>query len=71
MKKEDTQGVSSSFTALMAARDAQDRTWTEKPLATPALQKMVQESQAIALIKKPVIDKQKIMDLILQGDMEE
>lgn len=70
LQKEDTQGMASSFASLLAARDAQDRTF-----ATPGLQKVFEESkpqqQAIVLAKKPVQDKQKIMDLILQGDMED
>ena len=70
VKKEDTQGVSSSYSALLAARDAQDRSF-----ATPALKQMFEaakpEQQAIIIAKKPVIDKQKIMDMILQGDMSD
>ncbi len=82
VKKEDTQGVSSSYSALLAARDAQDRSF-----ATPALKQMFEaakpqhivqaspsgggEQQAIILAKKPVVDKQKIMDMILQGDMSD
>ena len=66
--KEDTQGVATSFASLLAARDAQDRAF-----ATPGLQKAFSEpqQQVIVLAKKPVQDKQKIMDLILQGDMED
>jgi hypothetical protein len=68
--KENPSGVSSSYSALLAARDAQDRSF-----ATPALKQMFEaaqpQQQAIILAKKPVVDKQKIMDMILQGDMSD
>ena len=63
--KGDTQGVASSFSALMAARDAQDRA-----LTAPAIQ-TTPNQQAIVIAKKPIADKQKIMDFILQGDMND
>ncbi len=80
--KENPSSVSSSYSALLAARDAQDRSFV-----TPALKQMFEaakpqhivqaspsgggEQQAIIIAKKPVIDKQKIMDMILQGDMSD
>jgi hypothetical protein len=69
-EKENPSGVTSSYSALLAARDAQDRSF-----ATPALKQMFDNSQpqqqAIILAKKPAMDKQKIMDTILQGDMSD
>lgn len=68
--KEDTQGVKSSFAALMAARDAQDRAFTA-PAPALVIQEVTPTQQAIVIAKKPIADKQKIMDLILQGDMDD
>ena len=64
--KGDTQGVATSFSALMAARDAQDRAFT-----APMQKEVTPTQQAIVIVKKPIADKQKIMDLILQGDMND
>lgn len=85
--KENPTAVSSSYSALLAARDAQDRSF-----ATPALQKVFEnaqpehigaarlvhaspsgggQQQAIILAKKPAMDKQKYMDIVLQGDMSD
>ena len=64
--KGDTQGVATSFSALMAARDAQDRA-----LTAPTVKETTPNQQAIVIAKKPIADKQKIMDFILQGDMND
>ena len=69
--KGDTQGVATSFSALMAARDAQDRAFTAPTVIASARPAVIPTEQAIVIVKKPIADKQKIMDLILQGDMND
>ena len=89
--KENTSGMSKSFSELLAAREAQDRIWTastastastapaaaatpEQPqkLATPALTQMMQQQGQIVVHQKSTApSKDHIMNLILQGDMDD
>ncbi len=65
--KEDTSQTSQAFSQLMAAREAQDRMWTQPATTIPSNI----PSQAIVLVKeeqKPP-NKKDLISTILNGDM--